>query len=273
MKEQAFSFDADTMVRTASLFEAKRNALPPDSIKALAIAIVSHLSAQPNTPLPSEGAVISEASVAAFCDALIDPSPAAALRFIAARRAEGVTRQDVYLGYIGAAARRLGEGWENDTLSFVDVTIGTGHLYALMRSMRSEARDVVLPFDPRRRALFATVPGETHSVGITVAADLFRDEGWEIDLQVGLEHKALVAHIERTKPPIIGLSFSTDGRFDELAHLVVATRIIIPHAIIGVAGGDGLDSDRVRNIVDIDLLFEDATSARLELERLIQRAG
>ena len=264
------SFDADLYSRTARLFAQKRDAFAPDAVEMLASDIMRRLSSvTPAEPWidPTE---ISDDSIDAFCQALIQPSADAAMNFIDDRRAEGVTRQGVYLGYIPGAARTLGDGWDEDRFSFIDVTYGTGHLYALMRALRAEREASRPALDTRRSALFATVPGEDHGIGITVAADLFREAGWEIDLRVGLDHDALLSHLQRTDPPIIGLSLSTDNRLDALVRLVVAMRIVAPHAIIGVAPGDALSDDRLLKLVDIDLVFHDAPSAWRDLDRLIR---
>jgi methanogenic corrinoid protein MtbC1 len=273
MGRQDASFDAELFTRTASLFAVKRSALAPDAVETLASDIVRRLASAVTQRPRFEDPVISEEHLAAFCDALVQATPTAALRFIDERRAEGLTLHGVYLGYICAAARRLGEEWDQNRLSFLEVTVGTGHLYALMRGLRTEGAAVRPSFDARRCALFATVPGEDHGIGITVAAELFRDAGWDIDLRTGTDHDDLVAHVELTRPAIIGLSLSTEDRLAELMRLVVAMRIVVPHAVIGVAPAASLDEDRVRNLVDIDLLFRDARAACAELERLIRLRG
>jgi methanogenic corrinoid protein MtbC1 len=262
-------FDAEIFSRTASLFATKRDAFAPDAVEGLASDIVRRLAAQhrdPSFPAPE----ISDDSIDAFCETLIRPSPAAALQFIEDRRIEGVTRQDVYLGYIVAAARSLGRGWDENRFSLLDVTYGTGHLYALMRALRAETSWAHPAFDDRRCALFATVPGEDHGIGITVAADLFREAGWEIDLRTGTDHDRLVTHVEDTQPPVVGLSLSTEHRLDALVRLVVAMRIAVPSAIIGVAPAASVDAARLQKLVDIDLVFDDAPSACHDLERLIR---
>jgi methanogenic corrinoid protein MtbC1 len=270
---QEISIDADVFVRTASRFSLKRDTFAQDAVEALVGDIVRRLSRRAALGIRFEDPVIDEQSVAAFCDALVQPEPAAALEFIRQRRAAGLTRQGVYIGYIGAAARRLGKGWDEGKLSFAEVTIGTGHLYALMRALRAEGPPRTAPYDARRHALFATVPGETHGIGITVAADLFREAGWEIDLQIGKDHDALVARVEHALPQIIGLSLSTDHRLQDLVRLVVALRMVVPHAIVGVAPGGCLNDDRITELVDIDLLFHDARTACAELDRLVRMRG
>lgn len=273
MGRQAVAFDPEAFVRTAALFETKRGRFPPGSIETLAGDIVRSLArTRPGQPR-FEVETIDEDSLAAFCDALVMPDAGAALAFIESRRAEGFTRQDVYLGYIAAAARRLGEGWDEDRLSFVEVTYGTGHLYALLRALRAGRPAASAPVDARKCALFATVPGEDHAIGITVAADLFRDEGWEIDLRTDTDHDALLAHVEATHPQIVGLSLSSDRRLDALVRLVVGLRIHLPQAIIGVAPGGDLEGERIRPLVDIDLVFDDARSACADLVRLVELRG
>lgn len=274
MKRELASLDVEVFARTASIFSAKRAALAPEAVEVVASDIVRRL-AQATTRMPDfEVPVIREDSLDAFCDALIQPEPDAALRFIQERRAEGLSLSGVYLGYISGGARCLGERWERDELSFLQVTCGTGHLYALMRALRSEISYANRRFDNRRVALFATVPGEQHGVGITVAADLFREAGWEIDLETGTDHDELVDHVEKTRPHIIGLSLSTKDRLDALVRLVIAVRLVVPGAIIGVASSSRVDADQLRNLVDIDLIFTDAPSAFRELDRLMRlRAG
>lgn len=269
MDNSEAAFDPDLFTRTASRFVLKRAVFPPDAVEALAGDVLRRLAGTAPWPGPFVPPVIHDEDIDAFCQALIQPASEASLRYIEARRAEGVTRMGVYLGYICAAARRLGEGWDRDEYSFLDVTTGTGHLYALMRALRAERPPGAVPFDARRHALFATVPGEDHSIGITVAADMFRERGWEIDLMTGVDHESLIAQVERSAPGIIGLSLSTEDRFDALARLVVAMRLVAPEAIIGVAPAEGLDGGKVTEIADIDMLFGGAVSACAELERMI----
>lgn len=216
MNRSLARLDTEVFARTASIFSTKRAVLPPEAVEAVANDIVRRLAYSPRRVAEFDAPQISEESLAAFCEALILPDSNIALRFIEDRRADGMSLSGVYLGYISGGARRLGERWDRDELSFLQVTCGTGHLYALMRALRSEISFAHRKFDNRRVALFATVPGEDHGIGITVAADLFREAGWEIDLETGTDHDELIAHVEQTHPHIIGLSLSTEQRLDAL---------------------------------------------------------
>ncbi|MEM9234312.1 MAG: hypothetical protein AAGA69_08755, partial [Pseudomonadota bacterium] len=145
MAEQDALIDPETLGRTSRLFATKRTSFPPEVIRKLARDIVNRLT-PPKDPVP---AVITPESVEHFCDALVDPDPQRALDYIAGRRIEGMPLNEVYSGYIGAGAQLLGKRWDEDRLTFVDVTIGTGHLYALKRSLRSETTQSVHGIDLR----------------------------------------------------------------------------------------------------------------------------
>ncbi len=273
MEQQVTLIDAEAFARTSQLFAAKRQALAPDTVTVLVGDIVRRLARAAQDRPRSEEIAVGDESLAAFCHALVQPEPTAALRFVEQRRAEGVSRQTIYIGYIAAAAGALGDAWDQNRLTSTEVITGTGHLYALMRALRGEGIISRPAFDSRKYALFATVPDEDHSIGITIAADLFRDAGWEIDLQIGKDHDALVERIDRARPSIIGLSLSTENRLASLVRLVVAIRLTLPEAIIGIAPAAAVDETKLDGLVDFDLLFRDARASCVELDRLIQLRG
>lgn len=270
MTRKVAALDVETFARTALRFAAKRRTLAPGAVETLTGDIVRRLTRISPEQAGTAPFAIEDDSLAAFLAAVIQPRAEVALAFIEARRAEGVTREEVYLGYIAAAARELGDAWDQNRMSLSEVTVGTGHLYALMRALRTETGQPRPAFDARKCALFAAVPGEDHSIGITIAAAMFRDAGWEIDLQLATDHEALMTRVERTRPQVVGLSLTTPGRVPALARLVVAIRLALPNAIIGVAPGATLDASRLDGLLDVDLVLHDAETARSDLERLIK---
>ncbi len=267
MRDTGTGIDPEVFSRTAEIFSAKRDALSPDALEALTRQIVSRMAQVRAEPGPDIDAAITEDSIAAFCDAILQPDqPATALRFVNARRNEGVSLRAVYMTYISGAARLLGARWERDALTPLDVTVGAGTLYALMRALRAESDALPGTADDSRCALFATVPGEKHGIGVTVATDMFREAGWDIDLQIGLDEAALVARAEDTQPAMIGLSLSTPERLPDLLRLVLALRIGLPSVLIGVAPAGELRDRDISAIADVDLILHDATSALETLE-------
>ncbi|WP_375569712.1 cobalamin B12-binding domain-containing protein [Seohaeicola saemankumensis] len=268
MQDETASLDENTFERTATIFRQKRQILAPEAFQSLALIVVRKLAGlAAQLPRP-EVSSVSPDKLACLCDLLVQQQSKAALRFIEERRAEGATRDALFYGYIAGAAQMLGRRWDGSEASFLDVAVGTGHLYALMRAVKSDRTQGSRKDYSSKAALFATVPGELHSIGIMVATDTFREAGWDIDLQLGRDQAALVDHIERTHPEIIGLSFSTTARLVDMISLIVELRIVQPHALIGVAPPTEFSEDDLLKVADVDLVFDDAKSALKALERL-----
>lgn len=169
-----------------------------------------------------------------LCADLLAANNAGIDRRIAQALASGATHEQVSLHYIAVAARRLGVMWQEDDISFHDVTLAAGRLLLILRDLRAmlEPR----PLRRGRVALFASVPDETHVLGITMAADLFRDKGWDIDLRVGVSIDGLISAARSGAYPIIGLSAGSIDRLKGLAQFIVELRLAAPQVLVLVAG-------------------------------------
>jgi methanogenic corrinoid protein MtbC1 len=183
---------------------------------------------------------ISDFDLDAFCIALLEPKADEANRILMRARERGATHEKLCLSYIAAAATRLGEWWEKDIIHFSDTAIAAGRMLHMLRDLRMTMPPV--PVRGHREALFATVPGEQHVLGVTMAADILRNKGWHIDLQVGRTETDLCKIAHDGGYPIIGLSASGADRVRALARTIVELRIAAPRSLIFISG----------NIVHID---------------------
>jgi methanogenic corrinoid protein MtbC1 len=268
MADDAHSFDPDLFLSAVDIFARKRMALPTHAVKGFAAEVVQRILSMDTRSDVVDASRVSAKRLGEFCDVLLQPLPEQALAYVAALQTQGVSPQAIRYGYIAGAARLLGDRWERDKVNFTEVAVATGHLYALMRAVKSEPQAHKAPDRGIRSALFAAVPGETHTLGITLAADTFRSHGWDIDLRISEEHDTLVRLVEKTRPAVIGVSLSTRERLADLIRLILALRVVVPHAIIGVAPALEMSDEDIRDIVDIDLVFRDAREALSDLDRL-----
>jgi len=227
--------DSTAFDRAKGIFAAPSARLPVDAVQALATEVLSRLSQRSTPADQSCGDDGMEARIDALCLALVGNDEREATEIVMEAHAAGASVEVLYLGYLAEAARRLGTWWDDDKVSSVEVVIGAGRIYAIMRGLRRL-------FGPGRargqkfRAIFASVPGETHSLGVAMAADLMTMHGWEIDLRAGLDHDTLVQEIGSKNYPIIGLSAGTNRMLFPLARLIVALRVSNPSAWIMVSG-------------------------------------
>ena len=186
---------------------------------------------------------------------------------IEAARAEGASPDAIYLSYISAAALRLGERWVADTATFFEVTLGLSRLHAILRELRPAfLADEIAPLDGCT-ALLAPVPGETHMLGVTIAADYFRRSGWRVDLGTSASLDVIVATARRTPYAVIGLSASSRQMVETIGETIVALRAARCDAKVVVGGYITQLEPEIAAMVGADLAVSDAESAAIELQR------
>lgn len=263
--------DATAFERAKGIFAAPSSRLPTDMVQALATEVISRLSQRSAVSTQfCEDPVDhgTEARIEALCHALLGDDEREATEIVMEAHAAGASVEVLYLGYLAEAARRLGTWWDDDKISSVEVVIGAGRIYAIMRGLRrlfgpGQARG------QKYRAVFASVPGETHVLGVAMAADLLTMHGWEIDLRAGLDHDTLVQEIGHNRYPIIGLSAGTNRMLFPLARLIVALRVSNPSAWILISGPITDLVPDVVNLVDADACAHGLTEAEAMMEAFV----
>ncbi len=239
--------------------------LPDDLVANLAREVIRRVASKDQEFDPAKQAPDQE-YLETLCNALIAANDKEAEEMIGGLRAEGAKAEAIYLKHLSASARLLGEWWEEDRVNFTQVTLGTGRMFAIMRSMRHLFEPDVFTQD--RTALFASVPGEDHTMGVRMAADLFRKEGWEIGLKIGLDHDSLVAEIEKSPHGIVGLSISGQHSIDALSRLVVALNICCPHVRILVSGQNIKEVRPILSLMGLDGIAGTIEEAKEQMSAL-----
>lgn len=267
------TLDLDLFAQTTELFERKKSSFAAEVLQGLAQSVINKAASLTASAQFGPKYIAPATRLEVFCTHLLNNDPDAALALIQKERAGGLTARDIYFGYISGSAQLLGKMWEEDEVSFSQVTSASGYLYALMRALRPTDRDATPGAPGRKNAFFCTLPGENHSLGVSVAADLFRRQGWDIDLKLGLSHNALLHRIAANEPEIVGLSFSNPERLSDLTQLCVSIRLSVPQALIVVAGPAVVDPEDLKAVADVDLVFTDVDEAEQHLARLMHMRG
>ncbi|GFE48618.1 hypothetical protein So717_03710 [Roseobacter cerasinus] len=221
----------------------------------------------------------SRRKIEALCYALISDAPGEAAAFIREVRESGAALHAIYLNYLSEAAVILGEWWDEDHVSFHEVTIASSRIYAILR----EYSYLFVPRHPVevKSAIFATVPGEIHTLGVRMAADLFGEEGWNIEVKTGRTHEDLMAEIVESPIRILGLSAGGVHSAAPLARLVMALRVSRPDLrvflsgqitqvakdLVGMMGLDGATADIDEARVMLGRLWSDLSDARSQAWR------
>lgn len=261
--------DHEAFHRARGVFRLRDNPLPDTAVHALAAEVVARLERR--APIAADPSPHAE-DIEALCDALVSPREEAAAEMVLQARLDGMSIDVVYLGYLAGAARELGTRWDDDRVTSAQMTIAAGRIYAIMRGLRHAfvSDQVLRPVD--LRALFVSVPGEIHTLGVTMAADYFRRRGWVIDLRTGMTHHDLIASVPSESYPVIGLSAGSARMIFPLARLIVALRISNPAAWIMVSGKITDVVPDIVHLVDADGMATDADEALEEMQAHVKVA-
>ena len=244
--------------------------LPDELVLDVAREVVHRLAFRMPGVTASEG-YPSDAELDRFCSALLSAQEDAADRIILTARRDGAEIETIYLGYIAGASRRLGAMWESDQVSFIEVSIGTGRLYRIIRGLRHAIAPVVLKGKPRTPALFVLVPGETHSLGIEMAADLFRRDGGDVDVCIGQTHDQILGLAESRHYGAVVLVANSKRVIPALVQLSVALRISQPITPFALAGNLMDDEPEAKTLVGAELVISDISDGIAELRRLTEQ--
>ena len=106
-----------------------------------------------------------------------------------------------------------------------------------------------------------------------MAADLFRRNGWDIQLKIGLGHDELVSEVRGSGVVVIGLSASGERSVDALSRLLVALRISNPDASIFLGGNIIAECGNLVDLMDVDGLVPDIRTARTLMAALAVNIG
>ena len=188
---------------------------------------------------------------------------------------EGVSVEAIYLDLLAPAARRLGEMWSSDECDFIDVTMGLWRLQEVMREISARVPIPRLPApDDASRALFASIPGDTHSFGAQMLDEIFARAGWYSVCLAKPERRELIDAISKQPFDVVGLTVSRDCPSSAISNLIKAMRSVSanPHMSILVGGHMINQNPAIVAEVGADGTGADARAALDVAQRLVQSA-
>ena len=188
----------------------------------------------------------------AFVTALPYGDDARSMAMARAIQAGQTSRKTGYFGALSSAMRLLGQMWEGDRPSFLQMSMAAGRLFSIMRTIRREV---------------AAAQAET-GLGVTMAADLFREAGWQVDLRAGCSLDMFV-EVTHANYVVIGLSAGHPTSVPALTSMVpalrqaaLATRIILSGRVLDDLPGLGAICGVDAVTQDFDTLLATCNSYR-----------
>lgn len=194
-----------------------------------------------------------------------------ACAFASALREQGVPDEALYLDLLAPAARRLGDLWSADLSDFSEVTVGLVRLQRVAHSLRGYLPEEDEPSAGGRRALLVAVPGEQHTFGLSLVAELFRRAGWSVTSEPLRTAQDLLDLVRREWFSIVGLSVSGDTRMAGLASVILGVRRVSRNRAIGVLVGGRIFNERPDLVAQVgaDATAPDGRQAVVQAQSLL----
>jgi methanogenic corrinoid protein MtbC1 len=237
--------------------------------QAIQHEIIPRLMLAHRTPiecdLPPEVAkvAVSAEEVAAFGQLILTRSEDQALACITRMRAAGAPIEAIYLDLLAPVARYLGELWEEDLCDFTDVTLGLGHLQKMLRDLNKEAEQSRNLKSNGLSILLVPTPGEQHTFGLAMVAELFRKQGWDVlggPYDLGDSPQALTG---QRAFDVVGFSLATLANLDNLRKTIADVRRASKNKSVCIMVGGPLFTLHPEYVktVGADLVASDAQEA------------
>lgn len=210
-------------LREPEIFAALQSEIIPRLV--IASRMPQAPATQPGSELEMRGNAFSPALRKEFLDALLSEDELSAGRVAQAQIARGHELPTLMVELFATAARTLGEMWEEDQVSFVDVTIGVCRLHQIVHTLSGQPDS---PADIGRNGapsiLIASAPGEQHVFGVLVASELFRQHEWTVFTETSGDASAIVSHVANHRFDIAGISAAHEGVVGDLPGLIATLR-------------------------------------------------
>jgi MerR family transcriptional regulator, light-induced transcriptional regulator len=228
---------------------------------------------------PNAAGVVDRARIDQFVAMLRDSDDVALDAHIGAAHQAGQPVSSIFLDLLSPSARRLGDMWLADECDFSTVTICLGRLQRLLRAWSPAFGSEVAHPPNGRRILLAQHPEEQHSFGLSMVAEFFRRDGWEVLGGVGASVRDPSTQTSKEWFDVVGFSVGSVTRLDWLRQRIAKVRSASRNpALIVMVGGPlvSVDPDLARQ-VGADASSPDGGKAPSQVEsllsvRLVRRA-
>jgi methanogenic corrinoid protein MtbC1 len=194
--------------------------------------------------------------------------------FVTGLMENGFDAERLYLDLLTPTAVLLGEFWADDLCTFADVTIGIGHLQTAMRSLRPAFFNTAEPIGPGApRALLIPLPGEQHTLGLSMLSAFFTRAGWDAWSGCVADAAELHSMVRRDWIDLVGFSLSHDALLEAAEHHIAAVRSVShnPGIIIMVGGEPFAKNAALALAIGADGTAEDGAQAVSKAASLLKR--
>lgn len=217
---------------------------------------------------------ITTTDVMAFAPLAFEVEADELLAFVEQVRLRGHSVEDLCCDLLAPAARVIGEWWVDDRASFFDVTMALWRLQEVVHELSARVPPPLVGGAPRRRALFAPMPGDQHGFGTLLLEEVFVRAGWITDRLSDPRALDLADRVAADWFDLAGLTVSCDSHIGALPAVIATIRAASrnPRLRVMVGGPALLRDPSIATRVGADGTARDARLAVTVASRLVDDA-
>jgi methanogenic corrinoid protein MtbC1 len=177
----------------------------------------------------------------------------------------------ILLELIPRIARKLGNQWDSDSLSFSEVTIATGRLQKLIHSLDHLFQETRTHASTTHSILVTASPGSHHSLGPLILSNYFTWAGWNVQSESTPTKHFIETIVARKFLTAIAVSISDYDQLDRLPKLIQSIRSkSLNPAIIVLTGGSLYNLDALSfGYIKADIKTNTPEEALHQLNRIL----
>ena len=186
--------------------------------------MLMHGSTVPPPDLLAATSQLSNEHVDTLAHLVVEGESGIASSYVQALVDAGVSAEQVYLDLLAPCARLLGHMWEEDIYDFPQVTIGLWRLQQVLYQQSRRFGATPSLEGQCHRALMAAVPGSHHTFGVSMAAEFFARNGWDVQCDPKASWQELDRVLAGQWVDMFGLSIATVESIPEVASAILEVR-------------------------------------------------
>jgi methylmalonyl-CoA mutase cobalamin-binding subunit len=159
--------------------------------------------------------------------------------------------------YIPEVARRLGEAWMLDGLTFAEVTMGTARLQAILREIGTNWSADAMGGADGATILVVLPVGEQHTLGAMVLAGRLRRKGISVAMRIAPHATDLAAYVASRNFDAAFVSVAVQDRLETCGKLVRTLKEATGGRLKVAVGGAVLDQGALMAQTGADMVSSD----------------
>jgi methanogenic corrinoid protein MtbC1 len=212
-------------------------------------------------------------TIEAFARMVLSKESESLIAYIGTLLQSGFAMETIYMELMTPAARLLGDYWNEDSISFTDVTIGLSRLQQVVRTLGWKRSQSAGPDHSAPSALFVPATSEQHTFGLFIIEDSFRRAGWRTWIETSGDRAELADMVRSHWFDLLGFSASCDSQQDEVAASIDTVRKVSrnPGLMILVGGRLFIERPELVAAVGADGTAPSGSAALLIADKALRR--